>query len=379
MLTISFYINIIFIVTAFMAIFFFYLASNKSLIPITILLTWVMFQSMLGFSGFYQITNTFPPRFIMLILPPIFLIIFIFLAKKGRLFIDNLQLKWLTIIHLVRLPIELVLYALFVAKSIPEVMTFEGRNFDIIMGITSPFIFYFTFFKNKLSSRYLLFWNIIGLIMVLNIAITGVLSSPFAFQKFGFEQPNIAVLHFPFNLLPALIVPLVIFSHMASIKKIIQTSIDVKRNENANVVIFPPLLFLLTLIIALIFKLIFPILSIPKPIQLIGFILIAIGLVILFIAIRQLNSHRTSIHPDGVTTKIVTNGIFRYSRNPIYVSFTLLYLGIILFMSALIGLFFLIPLLLITQEGIIKREEKYLTEKFKENYIKYKSSVRRWI
>ncbi len=369
----------LFIVTVIFAIGIFYLATRKSIIISALLLTWSIGQSIIAFSGFYTITNPVPPRFVWMILPSIVLILSLFLTKSGKRFIDHLDLRWLTLIHTVRLPVEIVLYGLFAAKAIPQAMTFEGRNFDIVMGISAPLVFYFYHIKNKLDSRILLAWNILGVLLVLNVAITGVLSAPLAIQQFAFDQPNIAVLYFPFNLLPALVVPMVLFSHFASIRKIIQSTIEVKRNDNANVVIFPPLLFFITTFLAVITKYLLPEFTLPIGFQQFGYLVLAVGSVVLFAAVWQLIKIKTTVHPDGVTTAIVSNGIFKYSRNPIYVSFTLLYLGVVLLTGAILGLLLLIPLLTITQKGIIEREEKYLLQKFGEEYTHYQSMVRRWI
>lgn len=379
MLQLPFYINITFIVIVVATVALFYQASHKSKTALVLLLGWSLLQSVLGYSGFYTVNTTVPPRFMLLIAPTIFIIVILFLTKRGKHFINQLDIKWLTLIHAVRLPVEIVLFWLFVQKAIPQVMTFEGRNFDIMMGISAPLVYYFSFIKNRLPGSVLLAWNILGVLLVLNVASTGVVSVPSPFQQFGFEQPNIAVLYFPFNLLPALVVPLVLFSHFASIRKIVQTSIKVKRNDNANVVIFPPLLFFITIVVAVSAKFVLPEISFPTGLQQLGYILLVIGFVILFIAVRQLNKINTTVHPDGVTNAIVSHGIFKYSRNPIYVSFTLFYLGVVLLLSAIAGLVLLVPLLIITQKGIIEREEKYLLNKFGEEYAHYKSTVRRWI
>ncbi|MBY0427335.1 MAG: isoprenylcysteine carboxylmethyltransferase family protein [Cytophagales bacterium] len=379
MLPVPFYINIIFLATAILAMAIFYFATRKSVFAVSVLFAGAVLQVIIGYSGFYTDTSSVPPRFLLMVLPAIATVISLFVTSSGKRFIDTLELRWLTLIHFVRLPIEIVLYWLFIAKTIPQVMTFEGRNLDIIMGISAPLVFYLFFIRKKVSSQILLAWNLLGVILVLNVAITGVLSTPLAFQQFGFEQPNIAVLNFPFNLLPALLVPLVLFAHFASIRIIIQSTIAVKGNDNANVVIFPPLLFVITALLALSSKLITPAIAIPIVFQEVGYFLGGIGGVVLVLAVRQLNIYGTTVHPDGSTTVIVSNGIFRYSRNPIYLSFTLLYLGVVLVANAILGLVLILPLLIMTQKGIIEREEKYLLKKFGEEYAQYKSTVRRWI
>ena len=109
----------------------------------------------------------------------ILLIIFLFNSTKGKLFIDSLNIEKLTILHIIRVPVEIVLFWLFLQKTIPQLMTFEGRNFDILAGITAPIIYYFVFVKKTLSKKTLLIWNIVCLILLLNIVINALLSAPF--------------------------------------------------------------------------------------------------------------------------------------------------------------------------------------------------------
>jgi hypothetical protein len=102
---------------------------------------------------------------------------------------------------------------------IPELMTFEGRNYDIILGITAPIIGWL-FIKKKINRHVLLLWNIVGLFFVLFILVNGILSAELPFQQFGFEQPNRGINYFPFVLLPATIVPIVIWTHLSDIIKL---------------------------------------------------------------------------------------------------------------------------------------------------------------
>jgi hypothetical protein len=130
--------------------------------------------------------------------------------------------KILTLLHIVRIPVEIVLYWLFVQKTVPEVMTYAGRNFDILSGLTAPFIYYFGYVKNVLSRKVLIAWNIFCLLLLANIVITAVLSGPFSIQKFGFGQPNIALLYFPYVWLPSIIVPTALFAHVVSLRRLVK-------------------------------------------------------------------------------------------------------------------------------------------------------------
>jgi hypothetical protein len=100
-------------------------------------------------------------------------------------------------------------------------MTFEGRNFDILSGITAPIIAYWCFKSQKPKYKILLLWNFICLGLLINIVINGLLSAPLPFQQFAFDQPNVALMYFPFVWLPCCVVPIVLISHLASIRKIL--------------------------------------------------------------------------------------------------------------------------------------------------------------
>jgi hypothetical protein len=218
--TLPAFISIIFIATTVFTIAFFYKAAQHSKVVLLILFCWVLLQTVLGLKGFYTNTATIPPRLLFLVVPPIFTIAALFITIKGRFFIDSLNIKYLTILHIVRVPVELVLFWLFLNKAVPQLMTFEGRNFDILAGLTAPVIYYLSFTKSKTGKRTMVIWNCIGLILLINIVFNAALSVPSVFQQFAFNQPNIAILYFPFNLLPAVIVPLVLFSHLATIRQL---------------------------------------------------------------------------------------------------------------------------------------------------------------
>ena len=217
------YVNIAFIITTLLTIFLFYKATNNSKATLVIIFLWILLQATLSLSGFYTITNTFPPRFALLALPAILFIIGLFVSEKGRVYIDSLDMRTLTLLHVIRIPVEICLYWLFLHKAIPQLMTFEGRNFDIIAGLTAPLIFYFGYVKNYIGKTMLLLWNFICLGLLLNIVVNAILSVPSAFQQFGFEQPNTAIIYFPFVWLPSCVVPLVLFAHLTSIRKLLST------------------------------------------------------------------------------------------------------------------------------------------------------------
>ncbi len=219
------YISVIFILTTILTVFFFYKASGNSKWVLIILPAWLVLQTFISLSGFYTVTNSFPPRFALLVLPPVLFIVVLFFSRGGRRFIDNLDIKTLTILHTTRIAVELVLFLLFIHKAIPQLMTFEGRNFDILAGVTAPFIYYFGFSGKNIHRNVILLWNFICLGLLINIVVNAVLSAPFPFQRFGFDQPNIAVLYFPFVWLPCCVVPVILLSHLAAIRQLLKRKV----------------------------------------------------------------------------------------------------------------------------------------------------------
>ena len=91
-----------------------------------------------------------------------------------------------------------------------------------------------------------------------------------------------------------------------------------------------------------------------------------------------INNHE-EIHPKTVTTQIFTGGTFRFSRNPVYLSFVMMLLGCGIAFNSLWYIYLSIINILLLHYGIIIPEEKYLEKEFGKDYLDYKKSVRRWL
>lgn len=187
----------------------------------SILCIWLIIQGVLAYNGFYY-TNpeAIPPRFLLAIFPVFITMLIVFNTKNGKAFIDGLPFKQMTYLSIIRIPVEIVLYWLFLESVVPELMSFSGRNFDILAGITAPFVAYFATQKGKLNRTLLWIWNIGGLVLLVNIIIHGVLSSPIFIQQFAFEQPNIALMYFPFIWLGVFVAAVPLFLHFVAIRKL---------------------------------------------------------------------------------------------------------------------------------------------------------------
>jgi hypothetical protein len=200
--------------------FFLYKATSSKMI-LGISCAFLLAQTILGLKGVYTHTSSFPPPLLLLVGPGLIGIIVLFATKSGRRLIDSFDQRWMTWLSVIRAPVEFILLALFIYKQIPQVMTFEGRNFDILSGLSAPFIAYFGYTRMKISRPALLLWNFLCLGLLLNVVIHAILAVPGPLQRIAFDQPNVAVLYFPFVWLPGFIVPAVLFSHLVNIRQLV--------------------------------------------------------------------------------------------------------------------------------------------------------------
>lgn len=215
------YVSITFILTTFLTVGFFLFAVKQTVFDTLAAKTLVfliafqlIFQAILSLGGFYLVTDAVPPRLMLTGVFPAFLVIILYFIFARKTLIEKLPLKILTLLHILRVPVEIVLFWLFQEKLVPELMTFEGRNFDILSGLTAPIIYWFGFRNGKINRPLLIVWNIFALGLLVNIVTHAILSFPFPFQQLAFDQPNRGILYFPFIWLPTVVVPLVLFSHL---------------------------------------------------------------------------------------------------------------------------------------------------------------------
>lgn len=210
------WINYFFLLTCLITVLFYYKANGKRINIIIGIAFYALLQSLLAYFGFYQVVDAVPPRVIFVMLPFVAMLAYGLLPTQLSIVISNRNLVRSTYLHSIRILVELTLYHLFLHQMVPELMTFSGRNFDILAGLTAP-IMALLYHKNKIGNQVLLIWNFVALALVLFILINAILSAQTPLQQFAFNQPNRAILYFPFILLPSIIVPIVIYSHLTDI------------------------------------------------------------------------------------------------------------------------------------------------------------------
>lgn len=157
-----------------------------------------------------------------------------------------------------------------------------------------------------------------------------------------------------------------------------------QRKDSPGVIAPPPLILAVTLVVGAVLDRVYPMPIFGAAVApLVRYVaaaaLIVAGLVGMAIFHRAFRRHGTNVPTFKPTTALVTDGPYRFSRNPGYLSVLLVYAGIVLAANSVWLLALLVVFALVVRYGVVAREERYLERKFGEDYRRYKASVRRWI
>jgi protein-S-isoprenylcysteine O-methyltransferase Ste14 len=152
------------------------------------------------------------------------------------------------------------------------------------------------------------------------------------------------------------------------------------QNDSPGVITIPPFIYLFFLAVGSALDFLFPVALLSNPVQYtVGLALIAASGVLLPFVLGRFRASGTNLDVRKPTTAIISDGPYRFSRNPAYLSLSLLYAGIGVAADSVWIFGLLLPTLVVMHYGVIAREERYLEAKFGEEYLRYKRSVRRWI
>ena len=152
-----------------------------------------------------------------------------------------------------------------------------------------------------------------------------------------------------------------------------------EQKDHANVKIHPPLLLLIHIAAAFLLGRFIPLpLGLPA-LRPIGLALGILGFLLGASAAWEFNKAHTTLDPHRYVTSLVTSGVYRLSRNPIYLGFVLMVIGIPLYFGNYWGIILVPILMVLFNRLVVEHEEVYLEKKFRDAYTSYKSRVSRWL
>ncbi len=142
----------------------------------------------------------------------------------------------------------------------------------------------------------------------------------------------------------------------------------------------PPLVYLISLVVGALIQLAAPLPFLPRTLALpLGASLVVVAIGLFSYSVAKFRAAGTPVPARKPTTVIVRTGPYRFSRNPIYLAFSLLQLGIAIWANSLWLLATLVGAVALIHYVVIQREEQYLERRFGAQYLDYKASVRRWL
>ena len=154
-------------------------------------------------------------------------------------------------------------------------------------------------------------------------------------------------------------------------------------DDRSGVRIFPPWIYLGGLFLGFLRHWRLPLPIVPPalvgPLRLLGASCLVAGLALELWAVATFRRAGTTPHPAGPPTALAVGGPYRFTRNPMYLGLVCITAGLALLANALGPLILLPVAIVIVRRAVIDREERYLTAKFGEEYLRYKARVRRWL
>lgn len=193
----------------------------RSHLPIAaaVLAAWMAFSGAMAAKGLLLDPVAVPPPFARIMVPGLLLAVFAAFSPLGTRLARHLGYASLIGFHAFRVPLEGLLWWFHQQGRLPVQMTFEGRNFDILTGV-SAVVAAVLAKRGVLGPRAVLFWNLAGFALLLNIMGVAIASVPGPLRLFHNEPANTLVLHFPYVWIPAVFVLAALFGHLLLFRKL---------------------------------------------------------------------------------------------------------------------------------------------------------------
>jgi hypothetical protein len=180
-------------------------------------LAWLTYVGVMSYFGVVRNPALKPPGAAYLLLPAAAMIAYLARSGVGLRIALRVPATWLIGIQVFRIGVELLLHRLYVDGLVPRLMTYEGGNVDIAIGLSAPLIAWLAS-RGSAARRWALVWNLAGLAALANVAIRAIGTAPGALNFIHSEVPNLAVGMFPFTYVAGFFAPLAVVLHVLAIR-----------------------------------------------------------------------------------------------------------------------------------------------------------------
>lgn len=181
---------------------------------------WLALTAVLADRGFFDDFQSMPPRFLLALGPPILTLAALASSRRLGPLLAALPRAWPVAAQTFRIAVEIVLWRLAVAGIVPELLSFTGRNLDILVGLSAPVVAYACFVRRAWPERVAVWWNWAGIVILLNVVVHAQLSAPTPWRLFETDPPTTFIADVPYIWLPAFLVPLAWLLHAVSLRQL---------------------------------------------------------------------------------------------------------------------------------------------------------------
>jgi hypothetical protein len=178
---------------------------------------WVALLGLLSLESFFANFKALPPRLLPALLVPLVAGLLYLRSAAARDLLARTPLHWPIYLQSFRIVMEIILWLLFREHRAPVIMTFEGRNVDMLVGLTALPVGYLCFVRRAWPARVAFWWNVVAILILLNVVVHAQLSTPSPFRVFVTDPPLTFIAYWPYILLPGFLVPLAWLGHAASL------------------------------------------------------------------------------------------------------------------------------------------------------------------
>jgi hypothetical protein len=197
-----------------------YLSAAHAQVVMLGLPAWLLYVGLLSWTGVIADLTLRPPG-ILFVLLPVFLFIGLFAVRSqaGLQAAVGLPIGLLIGAQVFRVPVEIGLHRLWAEGLVPRLMTYEGGNVDLFVGLTAPLVAWLAA-RGAAGRRLAVGWNVVGLLALLNIIVRSALTAPGPFHLLESEVPNLAIATFPFTFLAGFFAPMAVLLHVLSLRRL---------------------------------------------------------------------------------------------------------------------------------------------------------------
>jgi hypothetical protein len=188
-------------------------------IAAAVIAIWLATCAALALSGWLADFAAIPPHFFVLVAPALVATVALAFSEAGRDLGERAGVVGLVGFQVFRIPVEWVLFQLHRDGVVPVQMTFEGRNFDVLSGLTAPLVAWLAY-RGVIDRRGLFAWNVAGLALLATIVTIAIVSTPTPLRVFMNEPANTFITIWPWVWLPGFLVPAALFGHLVALRKL---------------------------------------------------------------------------------------------------------------------------------------------------------------